>query len=181
MTNQDTSPDVWALPVVVLWAFFFIVGLFPQMVFLLLREAAWVQSQNALVNSPALITLGLASYLGWFAYQRCIETGMKPIDAQGRGLYVAVLGSIAFWGFPFEFFFHMPALLGWTDRAVTYLFGFAKIAAWIYLYAAVLRYHAYGNTQVFAHLLPISHAESFPYTHEDEPPSTEELQEDPDS
>ena len=142
------------MPLLILWALFFVMGLFPGEVFALLREMGLVVTQDALVNSPHTITVAFALYMGFFAYRRCEEAGLTVSDAQWRGLLVCVLGLLAFLDVPLYLLLDMPVRLARSDRLLYYLVGPTKLLAWVYLYINVLRYYALGDDRVFAMMFP---------------------------
>ena len=150
MTQCSRRWDAWTLPNLAAWTLFFSVGLDPETVFARFRVWGGVLTQDAWVNSPHMITLGLAAYVGVFAYQRCIESGLDANEAQGRGVQTAVLGLAAFLK-------HSPLLLVLARnipdgryRMIVYTVMGAKLLAWLYLYSLFLRYYVGGSKHVFA-------------------------------
>lgn len=154
--------DFWTLPTYLLWLLFFVIGFDPELAYDVAREAGFVVSQNALVNSPHVVTLALAGYLGFFAYQRCMEAGLPKPDAQTQGLQFGILGLIAFLAFsPFQ-------LIGYADipvaklRFVVLLVGGTKLFMWFLLLGVMARYYLLGHVGVFASMvsvLPSGHSE----------------------
>lgn len=155
--------DFWDLLTLGLWTVFFALGLVPELAFFVLRELGAVPSHTALVNSSAVLTLGLTTYLALFAYRRCRESGFGSTGSQGKSLEVAMLSLVAFLeipakGFAFEsrtllgILLEVGELPGLYLQAVVLFVGACKILAWFYLYSLVLRYHAFGNRQVFARI-----------------------------
>lgn len=153
MSESHRRRDSWAIPNLALWAVFFVIGLEPERVFLVLRLAAGVVIQDAWANSPVPITLALPGYLAFFAYQRCIEAGVSPRGARARAAQVAVLGLAAFfWVSPLQ-------MVGWlyeipvrSLRLLVYPVLAAKVLTWLYLYSMILRHVGLGNHQAFARM-----------------------------
>lgn len=152
MDHPKARWDLWTLPAYLLWLAFFVIGFDPEWAYLTARDVGFVVSQNALVNSPHVITLALAGYYGVFAYQRCIECGLRKADAQTQGVQFGILGLIAFLAFsPFE-------LTGYADipvaklRFIILLVGGTKLFMWFLLLGVVARYYLLGHTRVFVGL-----------------------------
>ena len=156
MSNKSRSIDLWSLPLLFLWAFFLVAGLFPSAVYMLLREGGGVVTQNAMINSPHLLSLIFAGYVGLFAFHRCCDAGLAPVDAWPRGLFVFVVGMVAFLDFPFRVLLTLPDYLSVLDRTIIQGAAVFKLLAWGYLYSMVLRYYAVGNNRVFADLFPFA-------------------------
>lgn len=151
----------WRLLNLTLWGFCFAAGLFPETVFRLLRAAAYVKTQNAFVNSPYVITLGLSAYLYLFVRNRSLEAGVDPMRARGYGLQFACLGLLAFLpaeGFVYVFDMHNP-----VDRYMVIFAAASKLLAWIYLYSVLFRYYAFSGPEVFRRLVSV-----FPSTYQQE-------------
>jgi len=142
--------DLWRAPALALWLLVFLVGLAPEPVFLALRLLAHVTTQDALVNSPFLITIALAAYVGLFALKRCTEVGIPAPQAQDKALQVGIMGLVAF--LPF----HFPSLVDAyvnplvPNPAVVYGTGAAKMVVWCYLLSLFIRYYAFGSDAAFA-------------------------------
>lgn len=154
MKDNQAHLDLWVLPLLLLWAVFFVSGLFPAETFHLLRRLGMVLPHRALVNSPHLITISFSCYLAYFAYRRCAEYGLGLKDAYHRALYVSLMSLIAFLDFPMAVLFNMPQRLASTDQTMMYIIGGLKVFFWIYLYISVLRYNALGNPLVFVSMMP---------------------------
>lgn len=153
MSRTNAPLDVWALPAYLLWLVFFLAGFDPQLTYTLAREAGLVVSQTALVNSPHLVTLALAGYLGVFAYQRCRDVGMEDPDAKARGVQFAILGLIAFLEFsPFELL-RLAEFPGMQNRLIVMFVLGAKLFTWLLLLAVVARYYLLGHVHVFANMV----------------------------
>ena len=92
------NDSAWLTPIVLMWVAFFSIGFDPAGFYTLIRKLGGVVTQEAWVNSPSIITGALALYIGWFAYQRCIDVNLHKHHAVGHGLMVFVLGIMAFVG-----------------------------------------------------------------------------------
>jgi hypothetical protein len=144
-----------------LWLIFFAVGLFPETVYWTARLAGAVVTQNALINSPSLVTLFLAFYLAFFAYQCCLDAGLSRDSAVLRAIQVGILGLIAFLPYPFYLLLAPGNLEQLNDRLqradeVVAVFGLpvAKLLAWLYLLITVVRHHLTGGGDIFARMYP---------------------------
>lgn len=157
----DNRRDVWDFLTLSLWTIFFAIGFAPEMAFYGLRAISAVTSFTALVNSSAMLTLSLTAYLAFFGYRRCIEWGLSTTIAQGKALEIAVLALVAFLEIPakgtifetrtlFSIVLEFRELPGLYLQTVVLFVGVSKLAAWVYLYSLVVRYHAFGNRGVFA-------------------------------
>ena len=152
------------MPIVLLWCLFFAVGLDPDVTFQFLRDAGRVVSQRALVNSPHLITLGLAGYLAWHVFTRCREAGLTVADAQARALQTAVLGLAAFLNFPLNHFLNAATLPTMDQRLLLWSVGMVKYVVWLYLLFTVIRFHLFGRVSAFTGMVSV-----FPSTYNDVP------------
>lgn len=153
--------DVWDVLTLGAWFLFFGMGLMPELAFNGIRAAASVRTSTALVNSSAILTLGFAAYLGLFAYRRCVENGLGRYLAQGKALEVGLIALVAFLELPargsvFQSRTLVSVLLQFGDiedrylQAVVMFVGLSKLTAWAYLLSLVIRYHAFGNRDVFS-------------------------------
>jgi hypothetical protein len=157
----DERRDMWDLFTLAAWFVFFAIGLMPELAFYGIRELAQVRSSTALVNSSAIITLGFAAYLGLFAFRRCRESGAGRYIAQGKALEVGLIALVAFLELPargaiFQSRTLVTVLLALNEipdrylQAVVLFVGSSKLLAWAYLLSLMIRYHAFGNRNVFA-------------------------------
>lgn len=101
MSQSNISFNIWTLPTLALWLVFFIVGLLPESAYWAARVAGGVVTQNAIINSPSLVTLFLALYLAFFAHRRCLDAGVSRENALARAIQVGILALIAFLPTPF--------------------------------------------------------------------------------
>ena len=141
--------DVYRTGSTILWCGFFLAGLAPVEVFWLLREAGRVVTQNALTNSPVLITLALAGYVGLFIYRVAREHHLAHRLALAYGAQSFLLGLVAFSTLStndYIGFFNIPS---WDLRMLLLAAGVCKAIAWVQLFTWVLRYHALGAEALF--------------------------------
>jgi hypothetical protein len=133
-----------------LWSLFFLLGLWPEATFYGLRALGYVFSQNAVINSYHFITWALTGYIIHFTYHRCVEVGIPPLEALGKGIQLGVIAFVAFVDIPLEQIGlirdRMVLLLVWGTLLL-------KLAAWIYLYTLILRYHHRRQGQIIANTL----------------------------
>jgi hypothetical protein len=138
---------------VLLWVFFFSIGLFPEWFFFTLREWALVSTRHAWTNSFGLLTPALAGYLLFFSYYRCREGGLTVAESQGKALQIGLFGLLAF--LPLDQVLHyqdIPVLF--LRRLVLSLAG-AKVLMWLYLFSLILRYYYFGGRGVFVSMFSI--------------------------
>lgn len=167
MENPKVRWDLWTLPAYLLWLVFFLIGFDPEMAYEFAREVGFVVSQNALVNSPHIVTLSLAGYFGYFAYSRCLESGLSRADAQTQGLQFSILGLIAFLAFsPFQLISYAEIPVA-KLRFIVLLVGGTKLFMWFLLLGVVARYYLLGHVNVFASMVS-----AFPSAHRGEDRAT---------
>ncbi len=152
MTYSSNRRDLWRYPTLLLWFVFFFVGLAPQPVFLLLRQVGAVLPQYALVNSPYLITLGLAAYVALFTLHRCEENGLSRFLAQDKALQLGIIALIAFLPVDLEVLAMAHTYPLMQNRFLLYLAGAGKLVAWWYLFSLMLRYYVFRLDDVFANV-----------------------------
>lgn len=140
---------------VLLWCFFFAIGMDPELTFQFLRESGRVVTQRALVNSPHLVTLALAGFLASHVYARCREAGLAVADAQARALQTAVLGLAAFLNFPMQSFLNAGALPTMDQRLLIWSVGMVKYVVWMYLLLTVIRFHLFGRVSAFTGMVSV--------------------------
>ena len=146
---------MWTLPTYLLWLVFFVIGFDPELAYEVARETGFVVSQNALVNSPHVVTLALAGYVGFFTYQRCLEAGLRKPDAQTQGLQFAILGLIAFLAFsPFQLLSYAQIPVA-KLRFIVLLVGGTKLFMWFLLLGVIARYYLLGHVHVFASMVSV--------------------------
>jgi len=155
VTQPTSRWDLWTLPAYLLWLVFFLVGFDPELAFQAAREFGLVVSQNALVNSPHLITLSLSGYLGFFTFQRSLEAGLNRADAKARGLQFAILGLIAFLAFsPFQLL-DARAIPVAKLRLIVIFVGGTKLFIWFMLLGVIARYYLLGHVHVFSNMVSV--------------------------
>ena len=126
-----------------------------------LRAAAHVSKYIAFVNSSAIITLALAGYLAFFVSRQSRAGGLSVADSQAKAIHAALLSILAFIEIPGQSpVFGIQTLLGLmlqsglqvesSMKVMLWIVGCTKLAAWIYLYMLVLRFHVLGNREVFS-------------------------------
>ncbi|HJP37079.1 MAG TPA: hypothetical protein QF901_13960 [Gammaproteobacteria bacterium] len=158
----------WDVLTLGLWSILFVVGLVPDLVFYLLRDWAFVSPRTAMVNTPAVVTLAFSAYLAFFVLQRCRESGLTEVEAQGRAIQAGLLAIVAFLYLPssggasasgpssHEARTILELLIGFQDinigllKWIVLFIGSSKLLTWCYLFTLVVRYHAIGNRAVFA-------------------------------
>lgn len=157
----DERRDFWDLLTLAFWFVFFAVGLVPELFFSAVRDAARVAPYTALVNSSAVITVGFSVYLALFAYRRCRASGLSPYLAQGKALEVALVALVAFLELPtvnatiqarrtlLALLLDLASLRDVYLQAVILFVSASKLFAWAYLFSLVIRFHAFGNRDVF--------------------------------
>lgn len=151
-----------------LWLVFFLVGLAPNIAFVILRDLGRVLTQNAMVNSPHVITLAWAAYVAFFVYARCLENGVPKAEAQDKALQLGIFAWLAF--LPADFYSiaiaHTNPLM--RDRVILYFIAAIKLASWWTLLLMFGRYYLLGADTVFANVATLfpssrqSHAQKPP-------------------
>ncbi len=161
MSQSKSSFSIWTLPTLALWLVFFLVGLLPESAYWAARLAGGVVTQNAIINSPSLVTLFLALYLAFFAHRRSLDAGVTPENAMARAIQVGILALIAFLPYPFHLLLAPGSLslLGTTlqhldELAAVFGLPVAKLLAWLYLLITVVRSQLPGGDAVFAGMYP---------------------------
>ncbi len=153
---MSEDPDVirspWRWPMLVLWCAFFLMGLFPEAIYFQIRNAGGVVTQNALVNSPVLLYLGLLVFVTHFAYARCREHGLDPALSRAKALTILVYGMIGFLPMRAEAVVDYAAIPIPAYRNLLLATVALKGLCWAYLFVLVLRYHFLQGAEVFAGL-----------------------------
>lgn len=149
MNDKKETLDIWSAGTVLLWLGIFMAGLFPETVFYWLRETGLVATQRALINSPWMITLSCAGFLGWFSYRRCIESNDAADVALGKSVQIVILGLAAFLPLHIEqlsLYLRIPIAF---YRNVILLIIACKALSWFYLLSLLLRYHLLTGHNAF--------------------------------
>ncbi|MFP6598430.1 MAG: hypothetical protein VCC01_13305 [Candidatus Hydrogenedentota bacterium] len=161
--TTSRNVTIWDLLTMSLWSAFFAVGLVPEYVFHGLRALAHVSSYAAFVNSSAIITFALSAYVAFFVARQCRANGMRSADIQAKAIHVALLSILAFLEIPGRSpIFGTQTLLGLmlqsslqvdqTLKVILWTVGCTKLAAWLYLYTLMLRFHVFGVRDVFTRM-----------------------------
>ena len=171
---NDDRRDVWDLLTLAFWFVFFTIGLVPELFFSGIRHAAGVAPYTAVVNSSAVITVCFSVYLALFAYRRCIGSGNSPYMSKGKALEVALVSLVAFLELPpvsiaaetrktlLALAFDLGSIDDLYLQGVILFVSASKLIAWAYLISLVIRYHAFGNRDVFTQvpsIFPSMHSE----------------------
>ena len=171
MSNNFTRRDPWRWPVLLLWSMFFILGLWPELSFTLMRSAGYVFSQNAIINSYHFITWCLTGYIVHFAYHRCLEANLPAVEALGKAMQIGVLAFVAFIDMPVEQFFLIRDAM---DRALVFGMAAVKVLTWLYLLSLLVRFHWHRKPEIIAHSLTWLALSSPAETKSDSATSTED-------
>ncbi len=158
MTENNNAADPWRFLLLLLWQLVFLVGLLPEVIFLVLRQLGGVSTFSAMVNSPAMITIALALYTALFAWRRCRDWDMPPGEAAGKAFQFGLFAALAFmvgslrWDEPgiMILLWHIREIPIPVLQAVVFAMAFAKLTAWLYLFIIFFRYYVLGEERVFA-------------------------------
>ena len=151
MSAPSPARDLWRWPALLLWCLFFMLGLWPELTFTMLREAGYVFSQNAVINSYNFISWCLTGFLAHFVYHRCVEAELPPLEALGKAFQIGVLGFVAFIDLPIEQIVHIRDAI---DRALVLGTIGLKFMVWLYLYILIARYYWSRNAEIISGALP---------------------------
>ena len=147
MSTQLTKRDPWRWPMILLWGFFFVIGLWPEFSYSLLRSAGYVFSQNAIVNSYHFITWCLTGFVVHFVYHRCLEARVPSIEALGKALQLGVMAFVAFIDIPLQ---QISAIRDITSLSLVLGMTLTKMLCWLYLYLLFVRYHWRRNPKTIS-------------------------------
>lgn len=151
MSAPSPARDFWRWPALLLWCLFFFLGLWPELTYNLLREAGYVFSQNAVINSFHFISWCLTGFLAHFVYHRCVEAGLPPLEAIGKAFQIGLLAFVAFINLPIEEIVHIRDAI---DRALVLGAIGLKVLVWFYLYVLIARYYWARNPMIISDSLP---------------------------
>ncbi len=151
MSAPSPARDFWRWPALLLWCLFFMLGLWPELTFNLLREAGYVFSQNAVINSFHFISWCLTGFLAHFVYHRCVEAGLPTLESLGKAFQIGVLAFVAFIDLPIEQIVHIRDAI---DRALVLGTIGLKVLVWMYLYILIARYYWTRNPEIISECLP---------------------------
>jgi len=166
VTENKNPIDAWTVAVLLLWLAIFMAGLFPEIVFHTLRELGYVVTMRALVNSHWFITLACAGYLGWFTFNRCLESGDVADVALGKSVQILILGITAFLPLRME---QLPIYFSITIPFYRYLIlsvVAVKAMAWLFLLTLLLRYYLIAGRLVFRNMPLMFPSAFFPQENE---------------
>ncbi len=152
MTELPPTQSAWRWAMLPLWGVFLVMGLYPEQTYLRLRGWGGVVTQNALINSPVLLYMGLVAFLVFFAYQRCREHGLDEIQARARTFAVLVYGLLGFFPVRLESVFEYARIPIPGYRHLLLATCALKLLCWGYLAMLLLRYHFVQGTAAFANL-----------------------------
>jgi len=150
VTEEKDKITLWTAGTLLVWMFIFLIGLFPEIMFLLLREAGHVATMRALVNSHWFITFACSAFLGWFTFKRCLECGDYADIAFGKSVQVIILAITAFMPADMEkaFIYYYHAPFGFPRYLLLSVIG-VKALAWLYLLVMLLRYYLISGHKVY--------------------------------
>ncbi len=129
------------------------IGMMPEIVFFLMRWAGRVVTQDALINSPWVITIGFTAFLVYFTLSRCYDEELPGSECWLRALLVGVVGMVAFFPFPLGILANVREIPDPWLRKVVYLVAGTKGVTWLYLLCLLARYYLFSNHRVFANLI----------------------------
>lgn len=157
MSTHQSRRDPWRVPALLLWSIFFLLGLWPELTFSLMRHAGYVFSQNAIINSYNFISWCLTGFVVHFAYHRSLEARLSPLEALGKAFQLGILAFVAFAdilafiGIPLEQIQEVRSGVGITAILTV---AAIKLVAWLYLFSIVLRYYWQQRPEVIGHAMP---------------------------
>lgn len=168
--------DPWRFPTLVLWLFFFGLGISPEAVYYFCRATAYVTTQHAFVNSPWMIFFGLVAYLGLFSFRRCREAGLDDSETHGKTLQIMLLALPAFLPFRPELALHYSEIPVPHYRWLVLGIATVKLLTWLYLLSVLLRYYLGWGAEVYRQMPSV-----FPSMHHvrQEKPAVTTLPQDP--
>ncbi len=151
MSTQLTRRDPWRWPALLLWFIFFLIGLWPEQSFSVMRTAGYVFSQNAIVNSYHFITWCLVGFIVHFTYHRCLDSRFPPLEALGKSIQLGVVAFVAFVDLPVKL---IPDIRHTLDQSIVIGMVMTKLLAWLYLYTLMVRYYWRRQSNIIAYSLP---------------------------
>lgn len=177
MAEHEPAGDPWRLALLLLWQLVFLIGLVPETVFIVLREAGSVNTFEAMANSPAIITVVLSFYVALFVWRRCRDWDLPTGEAAGKALQFGIFAVMAFmvgglkWDQPgiLVLLWYIRDVPIFTLQVVVFVMAFAKLTAWLYLFIIFFRYYALGHERVFAETASIFPSSYVEPEEEDEP------------
>ena len=152
MTENKDAVNLWTVGTLALWLAIFLVGLFPGIAFVWLREVGYVVTVRAVINSVWFISLSCAAFLGWFTFSRCMECGDEIDVALGKSVQIIILAVTAFLPMNLEKVFlyaHIP--LPFYRYLILSVLA-TKSLAWLYLVIMILRYYLVSGHVVYKNI-----------------------------
>jgi hypothetical protein len=123
-----------------------------------MRRLGAVVTQNAMVNSPGVISVSFAAYLAVFTLLTAQDQGLAPADVWFRALSVGILALVAFLPYTYQHWLDAELAVVPAHRRILYAVGPLKMAAWFYLLILAVRYYAFGHRRAFIEAFwPIAH------------------------
>jgi hypothetical protein len=149
VNDEKYSPDIWDSLSFIVWCLLFLIGLFPEMVYLTIRESAGVMTKGAFTNTPLFITLAGTAFLGGFTYNRSRLWGDDDDRAIVKSVHMMLLTFIAFAPIHIE---QLPLYLSIPVPFYRRLLLSAvtiKVMVWLILLIFLLRYHMFQGLPAF--------------------------------
>jgi len=149
VTQEKHTPDIWDSLSFIVWCLLFLIGLFPEIVFLQVRAYAHLISKEAFTNTPLFITFAATGFLSWFTYSRCRLLGDSDDYAILKSTHVALMTFFAFFPVHVE---HLPLYLAIPVPFFRYLLTGAvafKAFLWVVLLLFLLQYHMFRGLAAF--------------------------------
>ena len=163
MSGQShSSRDPWALPTLLLWLVFMFMGLLSELLFFALRDAGYVLTQDAIVNSPYAITIAFSLFMAYFVYHWCLDAGGSAHEACAKAVQTGVVGLLAFMPVPVGLFFQAGEIVNLEVRLIVQTLIPIKVLCWLYLLSIPLRYYAFGNRHVCRRMWCVFPSASWP-------------------
>lgn len=152
MTQSKHQYDYWRVPAMVVWTLFFWMGLLPEESFRLMRTLGRVPTQDALINSCHLITLGFAGYLAFFIFRVCREHGESSDSARGKAMQIGILALAAFIALPLARVVYYSEIPIAEYRRLVLGVATVKYLTWAYLFTLIFRYYCIDGARAFLRL-----------------------------
>lgn len=154
MSEEKHSPDIWDSLSFIVWCLIFLMGLFPEMVFLQIRELGAVVTKGSFTNTPLFITFAGAAFLGGFTYNRSRLLGDSDEYALLKTVHMCLMAFIAFAPIHVE---QLPLYLSipvpFYRRLILSVVA-GKLFVWVVLLIFLLRYHMFRGLTIF-HKMPL--------------------------
>jgi hypothetical protein len=153
-TGDETKFSPWAIPTFMLWFFFMVIAVAPDVFFEYFRTVGRVLTQDAWINNVYVMTIGFSGYYAWFVSERCTEGGLSSNESKGRATQVFVLGLLAFMPFTvtIQLLLSPQAILVSELRYLAILVAIGKMLAWFYLVGLLFAYYVLDYRDVFVQI-----------------------------